>query len=321
MSDEKTNENEETLEAAIEAALGADTTEEEKDTAPDEDLDGKEEDKSEGEDEGEKYHEKEEEEGEKGEKQETDEEELDDDKLIANLSERAQKRFRDLTQRLSEANERLQQWEEVISQTKASSEELAMLLEYSRLVHGTDEDKRKALQILEQERQALARQIGEPVPGVNLLDDHPDLKARVAEMEISEEDAIAIAKARNLEKRVQEQAQQQQQAEQKSQEEAQRVERALNQLDALGTQLKQQDPDYEAKIKILSEHTIPWIRENLPPESWAEAIAREYQMLSSVAAKPQPDQSPLRPTAGSGGGKKEPKSMEDAIAQALDGAA
>ena len=258
--------------------------------------------------------------GKAGKAEEDDDE--DEEAFLASLSERAQKRFKALTERVRQAEEQLGAWREVLESTGANDQELAALIEYARLIHSPNrEDKRRALEMIEREREALARELGEALPGVDPLAEHPDLKKRVEAMELGMDDALAIARARRLERELAEQQERQQMT---AREQAE-MEAAIGQLNALGAELEQRDPDYRRKIEILSAEQIPWIKANLPPRLWPEAVRVAYEQLSramehaaaAAAPKPDPQRQPLRATPGAGGAQKVPTTMEQAIAQAL----
>ncbi len=249
------------------------------------------------------------------------EDEEDDEAFIASLSERAQKRFQALTERVRQAEEQLQGWRETLQATGARPEELSALLEYSRLIHSSrPEDQRRALQILEQERQALARRLGEPVPGVDLLAEHPDLKAKVEASEMGLEDALEVARARALRAQAEQQARSQEQLLAAQQAEQQ----AIAELNALGAQLAAQDPDYQRKIEILQQEQLPWIRQHLPPQQWAAAVQVAYRQLSQALeaaarqqARPAPERQPLRTAPSAGGGRQVPRTLQQAVELAV----
>lgn len=244
------------------------------------------------------------------------------------LSERAQQRFERLATRAREAakqaetyRQQVEGWQEMVRESRASPEEFAQAIEYMRLIHSDDPDEqRQALKVLEAERAALAKRLGEPVAGVDLLSDYPDLQQRVKDMEIDEQTAHEIARARIMEQRQRERIQQQQSSRAQQQTQQTRIQQAAAQLNALGERLAKEDPDYTRKLEILKKHVIPRIR-RLPPEEWAAAFEDQYRMLDelapAVAPKPRVNTGTRRAGAA-GGGRPEPKSMEEAIAQSLE---
>ncbi len=216
-----------------------------------------------------------------------------------------------------------------IVETKATPAQYGQALEYLRMVNSQSrEDRARALDFMQREIAALARMLGKPVPGVNMLEGHQDLIDEVATGRLSPERAQEIAGARNahqfqtLESRANQEHEQTVRAQQQAR--AQGVQ-ALNQL---GAQLKAADPvAYEAKRAILVNSLKP-VFAKIPPNEWAATFKRAYDALPAPAAPrvipPTPasikgspagggGNTPLRASNPAGGAAPAPKSLAEAI--------
>lgn len=244
------------------------------------------------------------------------------------LSERAKQRFERLANRVRETDAELQTarqnldgWHEMVRETRARPEEFAQAIEYMRLLHSDDpEEQRRAFELVEQERTALAKRLGISAPGVDILAEFPDLQQRVKDMELDEQTAAEIAQHRIEKKHASERVQQDREQQGQQQRVRERVQQAASKLNALGKQLQRDDPDYPKKLELMKKHIIPRIRKTLPPEEWAEAFRDNYDMLGELGTEVRPRQpvdTGTRHPAGAGGRVKEPKSMEEAIEQGL----
>lgn len=209
-----------------------------------------------------------------------------------------------------------------IKDTGASPQQFADSLTYLRLVNSPNPaDKEAALGIMQREIAALARIIGKPVPGVNMLEGHDDLIADVGAGRLSMERAAEIAAGREQRAFQQRQAQGAQQHDQETQAMAQARTAAKNQLDALDTTLRR-DPDYARKRPIVVAQMKP-IFAQLHPSQWAGAFKNAWDALGTLppaaarqaapAAGKVPANTPLRPGNPAGAAIAAPKSMAEAI--------
>jgi hypothetical protein len=211
-----------------------------------------------------------------------------------------------------------------IRETQATPEQYGQALTYLKLVNGSREDKEQALEIMQAEVAALARMIGKPVPGVNILEGHDDLIADVASQRMSMERAAELAamRERNRFEGQQQQATRQQQAE--TQAMAAARQNARVQLNALEQSLMA-DPAYKQKRPILVAQMKP-IFARLHPSQWAPAFKQAYDALPAPAvARPTtplnvPKNTPLRGANPAGSAVQQPKTMLEAIEQGLKNA-
>lgn len=135
------------------------------------------------------------------------------------------------------------------------------------------------------------------------LDGYEELKQRVERQELSEDDAIKIARLNNLESRasIQNQTQyQQQNEEQNRQQENIRVEQSITDLQA---HLQKTDPDYQA-VRSTMDAELQEIARSLPPAQWAKTIELVYNAKKSAMLQAQPQKqsfAPLRANSAKGG--------------------
>ncbi len=233
-----------------------------------------------------------------------------EEELLAEVkSERGQKRVRELVagyKKLeSEANELREVNQgvvEAITQTGMAPAELASTLEFCRLV-GSDDEKnlRVAVEILEQQRKVLYQRLGEAAPGIDPLEGYPDLREKVEGMELSEEDALELARFRRMQAQQQLTTQQQQAMQRQEQEYAQHVNAFRQQAGAFFSSVAT-DPDYQAKEKKIAEYfqrpgKVQEFVQKFSPHQWLDQLKFMYENIPSPApapAKPQPLRS--RPT-------------------------
>lgn len=210
-----------------------------------------------------------------------------------------------------------------IIETKATPTQYGQALEYLKLVNSPNRaDREQALSFMQQEVAALARMLGKPVPGVNMLEGHQDLIDEVSTGRLSPERAQEIAAARaGARFQAQESQARSMQTRQQQQQEAERNAgvRALNEL---GARLKATDAaNYEAKRKILVNSLKP-VFAKIPPSEWAATFQRAYDNLPTLTTPPppppptpsvKPTNTPLRASNPAGSAAPAPKSLAEAI--------
>jgi len=216
-------------------------------------------------------------------------------------------RFREMSARIREletahpAMQRMAEWESAIQQTGATPEQFGATMTYLSLVNSGDPAKiEAAFQQIESEYLTLAKALGRPVGGYDPLDDHPDLKQRVANIDIDRELALELAQARNR------QQQTQQAREVRDQTDAQRQawDDGTKALQALDAELSAADPAYKAKLQVLAP-AIQAMCAAAPPAEWAGRVREMFARLQLPAAAPAPAPAPaalppLRPTVPGG---------------------
>lgn len=206
-----------------------------------------------------------------------------------------------------------------IQDTRATPQQYGQALTYLKLVNSPDRaDKEAALEIMQREVAALARMIGKPVPGVNMLEGHDDLIGEVGAGRLTMERAAEIAAFRESQKFNQRQSEAHRQAESETEALAQARSKAIAQLNALEVSLRA-DPAFAAKRPILIQQLRP-IFADLHPSKWPAAFKRAYDaMPAPVVPRPTPPtpkvpvNTPLRGANPAGGAAPAPKSMAEAI--------
>lgn len=207
-----------------------------------------------------------------------------------------------------------------IESTGMQPDELATMLGYAHARHkGSAEQKQKAFNFLKGELRAFALEIG--APDVDFLEEHPDLKEAVAANTITAEYAQELALTRSRA------------ATATAANAATGATTQIKQAHAAGVQSLGQMAGALAKrdgdaVFLAKKTTLVAVLKRtlakLPPNEWAETFKDAYEALPKpVIAAPKPKapvQNPQRPGTPAGGqGKKEPKSLFEAISSAVDG--
>jgi hypothetical protein len=187
-----------------------------------------------------------------------------------------------------------------VIETRATPEQYGQALGYLKLVNSPNRaDREQALQFMQNEIAALARMLGKPVPGVNMLEGHDDLISEVSTGRLSPERAQEIAASRNaaqIEMQQGQRIQQQNSEQQRQQTEMRAGVKALNDLEA---QLKAANPTvYAAKRQVLIESLKPVFKQ-IHPSQWAATFQRAYNALPAPV-RPSAPAAPLTPRPGSG---------------------
>lgn len=204
---------------------------------------------------------------------------------------------------------------DILRDTQTTSEDLSQMLEYNRMVKSGNLEG--ALQILDGQRAALARALGRPIEGVDVLEGFNDLKQDVQDGKITLERAAEIARGRHVDTSLRAQNDRTRQQQQGQQERQQQVDGALSEITKFSKDMAASDVDYPAKEKILLA-AIEEISKEFPPALWAKQVKMMYRTITvaPAAAAPVTTHQPLRPNSG-GGGKPKPKSMFDAVSAGL----
>lgn len=219
-------------------------------------------------------------------------------------NERAAQRFRELSERAAEVEPlraqaaRASEWEQTVTSTGASPEQFGSALNYLRAINsGNPEAMNNAYDVMQKELQWLGEKLGREAPGFDPLSVHADLAEKVKAGDITREAAAEIVQHRQ---RLQ--LQQQHDTSQQQNWQAQQAEQmGLQQVAALGNQLRTADPDFQRKFQYLAP-AVALIQQTLPPQQWAAQIQAAYQQLPALppvqAAAParSASPSPIRPS-------------------------
>lgn len=224
------------------------------------------------------------------------------------LKGKAEQRFREMSGTIkSQAQEieplrtaaaRSQQWEDLVTETKASPEQFGQAIGYLTYLNSGEPTKMgQAFDFLLGELQQLGKTIGREVPGlVDPIQDHPDLAQKVTYGELSRPDALEIARHRTAQVRNTEHANET--AAQTRQRET--FDRGMAAVADLSNRLKAEDPDFDRKLAFLAP-AMDTIRRNVPPDQWVAQIEDVYKRIPALPAAPvaaAPTPSPARPPVG-----------------------
>ena len=242
---------------------------------------------------------------EEGKKPETAEQ-IEAELLAEVKSERGQSRIRELLsghkvlqQEYDSVREENKKISETLAQTGLPPEELAKVFDVCRLMASDDEnDLKVALETLDKTRTDICKRLGIAQPGVNPLDDFPDLLQAVGEMEITQERALELAKLRRLQTARQQEAQQQQAAFRQQQEYEQRVRGFSQAAMALFGQLAASDPAYKGKEAKIAEALrnpafVQTMIAKFQPEQWLDQLRFMYDAIPATVATPTRRATPI----------------------------
>lgn len=226
-------------------------------------------------------------------------------------------------QQYEQVSQKLNGFEAILQDAGATPEILSGHLQYIRACKTGDLES--ALAFIEQERTAIARALGRPLDGVDVLGDFPDLRAAVDNMEVTEQHAQEIARHRRAQAQ-QHQAEQQHQASMVERQRAEQYQASVNQARAaidgwVSEQARSLDwPAIEPAIVAYIQGAAETLR-NLPPEQWLSNIKAHYASLATIASRtPPPNPNaprPLRPQGAGGGVQAPPGSAEEAVKRVL----
>lgn len=241
--------------------------------------------------------------------------------------EQTRNRFQALTTLVKDKDAQLVEADRLfdsIAHTGVQPDELAQMLQYAYARHkGTSAEKQAAYKFLKEELRAVALELGE-TDSVDFLADHPDLQEAIAANTITADFAKEVALARSRATHATTTA-----AASAAQTEAQQAHTAgVNAIGATATALAKRDgmAVFSAKKDILVAVLKPVLAQ-LPPAQWAAAFQKAYDAMPKPAAAiapvivpAKPPGQPLRPgTPAGGSGKKEAKSLLEAVSFAIDG--
>ena len=238
------------------------------------------------------------------------------------LGQKAQERFQKLANGIKERDEQigsLRQAVDYVQQTFQQHNVTQPQFEQAVSVIGALNrgDFRGALAVLDEQRRQIALQLGESLPGVDALSEHPDLRQAVDSLHMTEAAALELARHRQAQQAQQRQQQQTQQVQQTQQQHREAVTQAQGAVDTWCQQMQRTDLDYPAIEAILLPE-LPNLLAGVPPAQWPAAVQAQYRLIKNSgaafrrAAPPAPSPAPLRPN-GIGGGQAKPSSLYDAM--------
>ncbi|HEY8331561.1 MAG TPA: hypothetical protein VIO83_09575 [Pseudomonas sp.] len=201
-------------------------------------------------------------------------------------NERTQKRFRELSERASEADslrgraEKVSDWEQTIQSTGTNPQQFGATLLYLTDINSGDPVRmNRAYETMQAELQFLGEKLGREAPGFDPLTAHPDLAEKVKTGDLDRAAAVELVQHRQRGVLQQEQHQNQQRASQSEQ----AAQQGLQAVAELGNQLRTSDPQFQQKFAYLAP-TVEIIQTTMPPAQWAAAIQQAYQRLPPIPA-------------------------------------
>ena len=215
-----------------------------------------------------------------------------------------------------------------IEATGSTPEQYSQSLQVLGMLNSGEPTKvKQAIAYLQQVIASNAAVVGEPIEGVSMLANHPDLVEGVEGGHISQQHAEELAAARERNKFQQTQGAQRQQSQQATQQWQNDLTAGKQSLNTLDAELRR-DPQYAEKRAVLVPALQPMFAKT-HPSLWAASFKAAWDKLKLPAARVAvpgqrtnvPANQPMRAKAGAGGGNpvKKPGSMFDALNSALGG--
>lgn len=217
----------------------------------------------------------------------------------AALAERA-KQAQVLEQQATEARQEVAAVRNLVQSSGLDPDEFQGALEMGRLFKSRNpQELQAALQRLDGLRADLSARLGVEAPGIDLLAEYPDLKAKVEGLTLSQEDALEIVRLR----RQSAEAQRGEETVQQHQQFRTHVQQAATEMDQLLAQ-RAAAPGHDAKMAhVRSYFSDPQRLQSFvttyQPHQWKAAVMMMYDsyvppMAAAPAPAPAPPQ-PLRP--------------------------
>jgi len=245
------------------------------------------------------------------------------------LKPKAEERFQTLvndnkqkSEYISQATEALTNMQTAISRTGLDAESFGGLLDFAKMANSQNpQDQEQAFNIVKAEYERQAQNLGKKIEGFDSLANHPDLRDRVDDLELTEDDALKLAHAERL---VQRQDQMNRDSfETNQKEEAAGVERktALDSVGVFMESMEKTDIDFSHKNSKLMG-MVDSIRSGYPPTQWVSVVKHLYGVMGTSSDKRiENKKSASNPVVSSGAsaGSQVPQTMLEAMNQALDG--
>lgn len=230
----------------------------------------------------------------------------------------------DLERRATEAETALTGVRELVAQSGLQPDEFQGMLQMGRLFKSADpKELQAALEQLDGLRADLATRLGVDAPGIDVLAQHPDLKAKVDGMTLSREDALEIVRLRGKGAQAdQTQASQQEMAQFQT-----TVQNAAKEMDAT-LAARSTTPGHQAKVDHIKSYFSDKARltefvTTYQPNQWKAAVLMMYDSYTPPVSAPviPTAPQPLRPGHVASGVRVpngKPISSTDAVANAWD---
>lgn len=152
----------------------------------------------------------------------------------------------------------------------------------------------------------------------SVLSDFPDLQSKVENLEIDEDTAHEVARARKLQERTNRDAQQNKQNQQQVQSTQAALDTAVADVETLQANWLKTDPDFN----VILPHLQPQLTEigkNYPPHLWAKTLEIQYKSLKKALVEQNAGRNTQQPLRGNAHqiGRAAPSSPSEAVLQEL----
>ena len=225
------------------------------------------------------------------------------------LTPKAQERFQTLANTNKELAAKVQEFQPMV--------ESAQALQQTFVEHGVQREQfdqavnviglmnrgdwQGAQQVLEEQLRLISLHTGRPVNHVDALQGFPDLREQVDGLQLTEQNALVIARARAQQDAQQQAQQTQQQQERQAQQTQQAVQEGQRAVDTFAKSKMKTDLDYAKIEPLLMEQLQGGLLEGIPPSRWAAVVQKTYDLVKQSAAmnrSPSTGGGVLRPSGG-----------------------
>jgi hypothetical protein len=234
------------------------------------------------------------------------------------LTAKAQERFQALANTNKELTARVAEFQPIVESAKElqqtfhengiKREQFEQAMQVVGLMNRGD--LRGALAALDEQRRLIALHLGQPVPGIDMLQNHADLQAMVDNLQTTRE--LAEEAARGREQRAlsqQQNAQRQQQESRQQQEQQQRADQAQQAhrsgvlaVEEFSKKMQASDMDFARIEPLLLKEIQGGLLQGTAPQHWAALIQKTYNLIKQTASQTRAagGATPpvLRPTGG-----------------------
>jgi len=239
------------------------------------------------------------------------------------LQPKAQERFQMLANTLKERDAQVETLQSQVSYVRDTFQEHGIRREQFEEAAGVigalnRGDFAQAQQMLVEQLRQVSLMTGQTMPGVDALQEFPDLRGKVDQLQISESDALEIARMRKGQAAAQGQQRQETQQRDQAQQRQQSHQAGTAAVDAWVSRIAGTDLDWP----VIEAQILPNVKEllaDVPPQSWVRVLEAQYKGLKGAAgafrrtASPSGGEpSPLRPM-GAGAPQRAPTSMFEAM--------
>jgi hypothetical protein len=162
-------------------------------------------------------------------------------------------------------------------------------------------DLNGALQAIEEQRRMIALAMGKPLPGVDALSEFPDLRQKVDNLQLAEEDALELARNRVAQRHTQQQSQRHTQEQNTQQQAQQASQQGQLAVDRFCKARMADDMDYARIEPLLLKEIEGGLLADVPPQAWARIVEKTYGLIKQTASATRasgPTTTVLRPTGG-----------------------